>query len=277
MSLTSFLGTDSPSRLHGGHQALVFEAADESGRRCVAKLRDMAGVDRTTLNMRMEAIASLARVDPRVCSPLMRASEHVTDVQVEDTTMFGTLVEYAQGGRLNHDDAHDARVMGTELAKLHESLSTLPHFDLPLVPALSAANFDAAGEALQLLHGDFSDQNLRNHDGTIRIFDFDDCGYGPREFDVANSLYMVLFDDMTTANTAIYFQFENEFLDGYNSESDRAPLSADTLSSFVDLRVGALEAWLDDPGSAPAGIRTASPEWHRTLRQFVENYWARGE
>lgn len=276
VDLSTFLGTDIPSQLHGGHQSVVFEAVDESGQRCVAKLRGMGDADPAILNERMLAIANLAKVDSRVCAPLMKTGVYVTEVLVEDEPMLGTLLEYAPGEKLSHSEADDAHVMGVELARLHDSLDTLPRFDLPLVPALSATMYHPHPETLQLLHGDFSDQNLRRDAGTVFIFDFDDCGYGPREFDVANSLYMVLFDHMTTVNAAIYPQFEAEFLDGYNSESSRAPLSADTLSFFIDLRVGALEAWLDDPGSAPAGVRTASPEWHRTLRRFTESYWARG-
>ena len=30
--------------------------------------------------------------------------------------------------------------------------------------------------------------------GEVRVFDFDECGVGPAEYDVANSLYLALFD-----------------------------------------------------------------------------------
>lgn len=274
ISLSNFLGTDFPSPLHGGHQALVYGAVGESGERCVAKLRRLRDADPTLLNERMRAVAILAEVDSRVCTPVTKAGEYVTEVLVDGIPMLGTLHEYAQGEGMNHAVAGDASLMGAELAKLHDSLDTLRRFDLPLVPALSAAGFEADQETLQLLHGDFSDQNLRNHGGTVRIFDFDDCGYGPREFDVANSLYMVLFDHITTTGEESFRQFETEFLAGYFAASCSAPFSADTLPGFIDLRVRALQVWIDDRASAPTGIRDASPEWHRTLEQFTRSYWA---
>lgn len=275
VGLSTFLGTEVPSPLHGGHQALVFEAVDESGQRCVAKLRGMGDADPTILNERMLAVASLARIDSRVCSPLMTDGGYVTEVIVDGEPMLGTLLEHAQGENLNHAEPADAQAMGVELARLHDSLDALPGFDLPLVPALAATRYEAQAETLQLLHGDFSAQNLRRHAGTVSIFDFDDCGYGPREFDVANSLYMVLFDHMTTQGVDVFEQFEAEFLDGYHATSPRAQFEADTVSYFIDLRVRALRVWLDEPESAPAFIRAASPEWHRTLRHFTESYWER--
>lgn len=274
ISLSTFLGTDVTSPLHGGYQALVLDAVDESGQRCVAKLRRLRDADPDILNERMHAVAGLAALDLRVCAPLRRAGAYVTEVLVEGAPMLGTLIDYAHGESLNHAEAADARLMGVELARLHASLDTLQPFNLPLVPALAATGYSPEGETLQLLHGDFSDQNLRKLGGTVRIFDLDDCGYGPRAFDVANSLYMVLFDHMTAPGEGAFEQFESEFLGGYVSESTQGAFSTDAVSDFIDVRVSALQIWLDDRDSAPAGIRDASPEWHRMLGQFTERYWA---
>ena len=116
--------------------------------------------------------------------------------------------------------------------------------------------------------------NLHQLNGSIKIFDFDDCGYGPRAFDVANALYMVLFDAAVHHARAPYEPFKAAFVSGYTDEAALA-LDADVLTSLIDHRVSALSSWLDDLRTAPTGIRTASPEWHGVLRSFVVDYNAR--
>ncbi|MCL1593605.1 MAG: phosphotransferase, partial [Actinomycetia bacterium] len=203
----------------------------------------------------------------------------VSEVQLGERTMLGTLFEFVDGEYVDHSRASDAHLMGVELATLHDTLDRLPRCDIPLVPALSVMNFGRPTDELQLLHGDFSDQNLRNQGGRLRIFDFDDCGYGPRAFDVANSLYMVLFDEMVDGSDGLdsYGQFEVAFLAGYRSGAGSDSVDSDDLLRFVDLRVSALQAWLDDLASAPPGIRTSTPQWHATLRRFIERYMQRRE
>jgi Ser/Thr protein kinase RdoA (MazF antagonist) len=160
--------------------------------------------------------------------------------------------------------------MGCCLARLHESMRQLGQRSLPLVAAVAAVRRDWAGPT-QLLHGDFNAGNLRFTGRASRIFDVDDCGYGPPSFDVANALYMVLFDDMTGPGLSIYPSFAEAFLGGYSSVVQES-LDADELSMFVDLRVAALGAWPDHPDTAPICIRNAQPSWRATLRAFVRDY-----
>jgi len=142
-----------------------------------------------------------------------------------------------------------------------------------LVAALGAVPFEAAGP-LQPLHGDFNAGNLRRDGGAIRIFDFDDCGYGPAVFDVANALYMVLFDALSSGGGAHYRSFEDAFVSGYEAVCGDA-VDRNELDGFLQLRVTALEVWLDDHlATAPVGIRSAAPTWHATLRSFIDRYHA---
>ena len=124
------------------------------------------------------------------------------------------------------------------------------------------------------MHGDFNDGNLRRIDSTVRVFDFEDCGYGPRSFEIANALYMVLFDSTIRAGTDRYSTFEDAFLNGYETEDTR-PIDRLAVDQFIDLRVLALGRWLDDLTTAPIGIRTATPQWHQTLRSVVSSYQPR--
>ena len=141
---------------------------------------------------------------------------------------------------------------------------------IPEVAALQSVPSDV-DEEFQLLHGDFNSGNLRRTDATVRVFDFDDCGYGPRSFEIANALYMVLFDSTIGPKPDRYSTFETAFLNGYERE-DRHPIDRLAVDQFIDLRVFALEGWLNDLTTAPVGVRTATPQWHQTLRTFVNNY-----
>ena len=163
--------------------------------------------------------------------------------------------------------------MGTTLAELHSSMRQLPPTPLPLVAALRTTSPDGMPDpgGHQLVHGDFNAGNLRVTGGVVRIFDLDDCGYGPPTFDVANALYMVLFDAFIQGAVEVYETFRRSFLAGYVDASGSS-LPEEYLDQFIDLRVNALRGWLDDLDNAPIGIRTASRSWHATLRSFVADY-----
>jgi Ser/Thr protein kinase RdoA (MazF antagonist) len=105
----------------------------------------------------------------------------------------------------------------------------------------------------------------------VRVFDFEDCGYGPRSFEIANALYMVLFSSTIESEVSRYRTFEDAFLSGYGIE-DGQDVDRRTIDHFIDLRVRVLAGWLDDVPSAPIGIRTATPQWHQTLRSFITSY-----
>jgi Ser/Thr protein kinase RdoA (MazF antagonist) len=276
LTLPSFLGTEPLAKLPGGYQSHVYVAVADDGGACVAKLRDSAHTDRATLVTQMVMVADLARFDPRVCAPLVKDGTYVVDVDVDGTTMYGTLFDLAEGEVPDDANSTDAHLIGANLSKLHTSLQDLSGYELPLVPALAAVGFEPDNAPLQLVHGDFGSQNLRKAEGSFRIFDFDDAGYGTREFDVANSLYMVLFDTVVNDRKSDYRKFEEAFVEGYSTYSTETPLDLAALPTFIDLRVNALETWLANPSSAPAGIRTATAEWRHTLRQFTERYWNQG-
>ena len=103
--------------------------------------------------------------------------------------------------------------------------------------------------------------------GAIRVFELDDWGYGPPAFDVANALYMVLFDAVVHSTLESYQTFRRSFVSGYVDLSRQA-LADHALDRLIDLRVEALQGWLADLETAPVGIRTASHEWLETLRSL---------
>jgi Ser/Thr protein kinase RdoA (MazF antagonist) len=267
------LHTDEVDELVGGHQSRVFRVTPRGGPPMVAKVLDASMVDRTDLDVRLDVIAALADLDPRVCRPLLVGGQRVIELSAHGEEHHLVCYELALGRELDPARPVDAERMGAALSELHLSMSRLPATSLGLVGALRAVPADEAlaDGGHQLLHGDFGASNLREVDGVVRIFDLDDCGDGPPAFDVANALYMVLFDATTHGASATYEAFRRPFLDGYLGGPGPQP-SEESVARFVDLRVRALTSWLDDLDRAPIGIRTASPAWRATLRSFASAY-----
>jgi Ser/Thr protein kinase RdoA (MazF antagonist) len=253
--------------LGGGHQSRVFLVTRRDGSAKVAKVLDATMVDRDQLGVRVGVIAALADLEQLVCRPLP-----IDDRLVNTLSDHYTMVcyEHAEGVAPQVSNTADAAMMGRTLAQLHRSMAQIPPTGLPVVSALRSVSIGAA-EPVQLLHGDFNATNLHQHGGIVRVFDFDDCGSGPPAFDVANALYMVLFDATVHDAPDQYWTFRDPFVSAY---CDAAGHDIDhaLLDHHIDLRVGALSGWLDDPDTAPAGIRTASPVWRATLRSFVAAY-----
>jgi Ser/Thr protein kinase RdoA (MazF antagonist) len=121
-----------------------------------------------------------------------------------------------------------------------------------------------------LLHGDYLPVNVLLDGDRTRVIDFDDCGYGPVEFELGNTLSMVLFDATLNNDPRSYERFRQWFCDSYAAEAGPA-LSEVDVNRSIELRRSALRYWLDHPAEAPIGIRSASPEWRRQLRVFADS------
>jgi len=252
--------------LYDGEQSRVFDVRLGSIR-LAAKLTDRRVADRTLLETR----ATVA--------------EHVGATHIEvvgPTPIDGSLVQpigawlmsatpYVGGARPSAADPGEVAALGEALARLHTALSDVPEFDLPPVAALAGTDRAVDRTGWQLLHGDFSTKNVLSTSRGLRIIDFDDCGYGPAEYDVANSLYMELFDATVNDRPERYAAFRPAFLSGYRSLSTRNVADA-AIDEMIDARVAALDRWLDDLATAPIGIRFASPDWHATLADFVRSH-----
>lgn len=182
-----------------------------------------------------------------------------------------TATPFIAGERLDENTAGDAERLGAALAHLHGAMRQLEKFEIPTVAALDSTVPDQDRTGWQLLHGDFSTQNVIAMPETLRIFDFDDCGYGPVEYDVAKSLYMVLFDADVTKRPERYKAFRPAFLFGYESGSRRR-VADGRINEMIALRIEALGRWLNDLSNAPIGIQTSSSEWLETLASFVKSH-----
>ncbi len=265
------LGFTDPVELTGGKQSIVFSAQSDGGVVAV-KLTDASLASWDLMERRAAFVSELAHEEASVVPPVKISGQLVHRFG----NWFATATSFVDGKILDITVAADAEAMGASLAGLHDSMRLVSG---ALLPAVSALRFGQSGPPpglgqYQPLHGDFSNQNLRLTRSGIRIFDFDECGNGPVEFDVANSLYMVLFDSIVNGGSkAKYDDFRTPFLAGYWARSGSRASDA-VLDSLIDLRVRALDYWISNPAEAPIGIRTSSLKWIDQLRQFVKT-WSR--
>lgn len=234
------------------------------GQRAAIKLTESLLADRSALVARLEAVASLGAAYPNVVQPI--------EIEGALVQAFGgwlmAATPFIEGDQLDAGSADDAKVLGRFLAGLHAALGELQTCEIPTIAALETSGLVERRSGWQLLHGDFGTQNVIVTPTMLRVFDFDDCGYGPIEYDVANSLYMEFFDSDVTNRWDAYEAFRPAFLAGYAEGSERE-LDIDTIDEMIGVRIEALGRWLDDLDRAPIGIRTSSPEWLETLSSFV--------
>lgn len=253
--------------VQGGHQAHVFTAVGADGP-LIVKVIDAALSDAAAVLARVAMVATLADAEPAVCRPLAHEGRLVHEVSLGDSAVgLATLWELAEGRASDPGNHTDAALMGATLSRLHAAMATLDPSELPAVAAYRGA---PPASSWQLLHGDFNTANVRiDIDGAaVRVFDFDDCGRGPIEFDVANAIYMVLFDCHLAGTPLVAAQFRTALLHGYSQQSG-ITLAADVIDREIERRVDALAGWLNVPETAPIGIRTSTDEWKRVLRAFV--------
>jgi Ser/Thr protein kinase RdoA (MazF antagonist) len=249
--------------LRAGKQSRVFDAVLD-GQRIALKLTESLLADRSALASRLEAVASLGAGYPDVVQPIRIDGAFVQPIG--DWLMTATT--FIEGEQLDAGSADDARVLGRSLAGLHAAMHELRPREIPTIAALETSGLVGARSEWQLLHGDFGTQNVIVTPTMLRIFDFDDCGYGPIEYDVANSLYMEFFESDVTGHRDADETFRPAFLAGYAEGSERE-LDIDTVDAMIGIRITALGRWLADLDRAPIGIRTSSPEWLETLSSFV--------
>ncbi len=263
------LGFTDAVELREGKQSRVFAARSEAGPVAV-KLTDASLTSLGSMETRTAFVAELALIEESVVAPVTIQQRWVYPLG----TWYATATGFVDGEALDTTVSADSELMGASLAALHSSMRRVSGDSLPVVDALRVMRSELSMDvgASQPLHGDFNSSNLRRTPAGVRIFDFDDCGTGPVEFDVANALYMVLFDSLVDGGSMVkYVQFRAPFVAGYSQGAER-PLSDATLDALIGVRVEALGYWIAHLADAPIGIRTSSPAWLEVLSQFVKTW-----
>jgi Ser/Thr protein kinase RdoA (MazF antagonist) len=265
------LGFHGVVELGGGWQSRVFAAEGASGSLAV-KLTQAHLVDRKMLEQKAVVVEDLARMDASVVAPVSVCGSLVHPFR----EWLVTATSLIDGDRLEASNAAHRDLLGRSLAGLHRSMRQVPSVDIPRVAALrtdmDSQRWTAGSD--QLLHGDFNTSNVVLTGAGVRIFDFDDCGYGPIEFDVANSIYMAGFDSWAKDGSLATFRtFRPAFVAGYARLSDRR-LDDALIDSLIEMRVVSLRRWAAKPSTAPIGIRNAPAAWIETLERFVRQWFS---
>ncbi len=249
-----------------GKQSRVLHALID-GTEAAVKLTSSRMADRDLLTARLRAVESLGAGHSEAVAPIRIHGALVQPIG----GWFMTATPFITGHQLDASNPRDAKLLGQQLARLHEALAGLGPFEIPPIAALNTTGRTHKRAGWQLLHGDFSTSNVVATPTMLRVFDFDDCGYGPVEYDVANSLYMELFDSDVTDRPDHYQAFRPAFLNGYVERLSR-PIDMAAVDEMMAIRIEALGHWLKDLSSAPIGIRTSPPEWLETLASFVQRH-----
>ena len=194
-----------------GEQNYVFSCL-RRGEKCILKVTDSRHRSVESLKMQLAMLNVLKRYSTTVCT----ASDNIPITQLEITGIPFYLVAYpyAKGVTADFKKPEHSHLMGQSLANLHTAMRQLPPYAFEkigstntrakvkqIVPSIRGAEpiyegairyFDTADT--QLLHGDFSASNVKIDGEDLSIFDFDNCVYGGRVYELAHSLYMVFFD-----------------------------------------------------------------------------------
>jgi Ser/Thr protein kinase RdoA (MazF antagonist) len=97
-----------------------------------------------------------------------------------------------------------------------------------------------------LIHCDFLPENLLKDGETIRIIDFDDCGYGWHMFDIATSMFAYAVEDNIK-------DIKTAFIQGYRSRRELSDEQLEYFDLFLLLRLMTTCGWMHTrPETEPA-------------------------
>ena len=273
-----------------GKQNYVYTYSSHGEKR-ILKVTDARHRSLKALQTQSEMLKELSISGASVCAPVTDDELSIRKLTIKDADFYAIAYPFAKGRTPDVKSSADIRMMGTSLAKLHKIMRKLKPYSFPaiaetvkLVEVQQIAQSQEA-EAIcdavarhfedsntQLLHGDFNVGNLKIDEDQMSIFDFDNCLYGTTAYELAQTLYMVLFSQTTRGEISVYKAFRNIFLEAYFEISDD-PIDIRTIEHLIGYRVLMLASWLAKPNNAPLFIRQSSQIWLDTLSRFIETYF----
>ena len=261
----------------------------------ILKVTDARHRSLVDLQAQTDMLSALKQHSTLVCAPVeVREDQAVLGLTVDNLTFYVTAYPFAVGETVDITNPEHAHLMGRSLAHLHSALRILEPYPFRQIGTQDTRtpierlaqqttgvkqiydrvvrHFDAADR--QLLHGDFNAGNLKIKAGQVTVFDFDNCAYGSTTYELADALYMVLFDQATRGELPVYIRFRETFLQAYQ-EASELRVEGQTIDDLIGYRVLTLASWLAEPGDAPLFIRQSSAAWLSTLNGFVKTYFTR--
>ena len=243
-------------------QNLVFHAS-MNGRECILRLTSPEHREPREICEELKLLDKI-HADGRVqvAKPLLFPSgKYFEKCQHNGREYNAVVFSYIEGESAGTASPTQGLALGRLLATLHTVLSELKlPYDFPVMSG-------AVGE--QLIHGDFNSSNVLVNSNSFAIIDFEDACYSTYEFELANSIYMALFDARSNVRQFDASEFIQRFLEAYTQSR---VVNLEKVRAYVDLRVWKLTAWLLEPKIAPIAIASSSDSWKRELKEFVRAY-----
>ena len=132
-----------------------------------------------------------------------------------------------------------------------------------LLPAEVRSRFRAVGDRMielipgagdtGLIHADLHLGNAIFHRGAVKLIDFDDCGTGPRLYDLAVALWEL-------RDRPDYPEFRDALLTGYRARRD---LDVNDLDDFIALRQVAFDLWYTGTAQVNTAFSARLDKVHR--------------
>lgn len=275
-----------------GEQNFVFTCSLQ-GEKSILKVTDSRHRSRAALETQLTMLSRLEHYAPNVVAPrTLGDGRPIVETEIAGISFYLVAYPYATGERARI--TKHGYFMGRALADLHAAMRRLPRYAFGEIgTGANTAKVRAAARTLevserfyatvlddrdsdgvQLLHGDFNVVNVKLNGPTLAVFDFDNCVYGSPAYELANSLYMVLFDQVRQngSELTLYHNFRQAFLNGYRGQND-TPFNETAIDAFISYRVLLLASWLQAPDDAPLFIKQSPPSWLATLQTFVQVYF----
>ena len=242
----------------------VFKATRQ-GEMCILRLTDPKHRSRDDIREELKLLRDLEAVAAIAVTPLTFPSGRlIEETAYRDKRYNAVLFAFIDGVAVEISSFTEASKFGAFLADLHHALAELNcRYDLSVM--------ENPSEEKRLIHGDFNVTNVLSTDEALIAIDFENACYSTYEYELANAIYMKLFNAREEPKTLVNSHFISGFLAGYTRDRE---VDLKAVRSEVDGRVARLKGWIDELASAPISISTSSKAWKRESRNFVDAYLA---
>ena len=282
--LRSLYGPITTIELIGKSQNFVYAGNVES-REVIFRLTPVAHRTESELDGEIRFLRYLARSSQMTCRviPSLLGNDYET-IQSEGP-LLTCCFERALGRHPSIGDSVDMALFANGIFSLHvlsrqmtESLprrnaTDSPYFrlnvDLQTDSDLEIADWfehlPKTEANFGLIHGDYNTSNVLLNGTELKIFDFDDIAYHWYDYDIANSLDMVLFD-LRRNDLSQFLSLRDTFLE---KVAESSGYDVSNILNFIHYRVLLLEGWLDAPEIGPKFIGELTAAWKLELRNFI--------
>ncbi len=257
---------------------------------------------RDEIDFEVDALNYLHENGFPVAFPIARKSgEYVTEIMALEGLRYVLVTAFIDGKPPEYESIDDSKLFGRSLAELHQvsqrftsthkkktldvnnliddSLVTVkPHLShrpddlsylLKIAEQASAAVEQVGDDAMDIgfCHGDIHGYNAHLNDGVLTHYDFEECGFGYRVYDLATFKWSFSSRDSGADHGTA-------FLDGYQSVRKVNDADLRLLDTFVLIR----QVWLiafhmrnaEDFGHGVTSDDYIDYQWKK-LRKFSEN------